>query len=681
MKQFVTRHPTGGFRILTLLALVASAALAPCARAQSDDFDSGSDVSWQKSTTVDYPSVFTFVTDSFGGKAYRLEAMTPPNYATVGQVNMARAVAVRTEQTYSNTFYVAADLVDWDHRAYDLTNDAVVGLIARASNVNNPGQMQGVMLLTHWNQNDDGQRGTAQIYGILQGGVFLIPAAQGNFTIARGHGYRMVFAGTNTVLSGSFYDLEDLTRPLLTFVCDDSYAPGYFPTSGYSGLVAIGYRDDKATNPTSTDVTFDNFVAGALPPPAVVAPATPHGMAGVPQVVNRSPASYANFYAPAGGISFNATTFTTTNAVDTNAIRLVLNGVNVSADLTITGWPTNAAVSYSGLASNVVYDARIELSDVLGHKTTNAWTFDTFSDAYLASSVTRNIECEEYDFMDTGDGTFYDNPTVSGYTTNTVPVNIGFPRTYVGLLGTFGIDFFDWDSTWHMGENEFRSSDAVGTQNGTYEFQYALGGLQNWRGYDHLRQKYLAAQPDGSLVECGVERTEGQEWLNYTRIFYSTNFYNVYLRHGCALTQILSLDQIGDGPTTNNLGTFSCVNAFTRCNFRYAPLLDSSGKLAEINLSGTNTLRLTLASPHIGAVKQGMWMNYLAFVPAVPQVYSSADANGTYTPEVNMLVDTDRHRFTVPQRGVTRFYQIGYRNAVRITGFSLQGGNVVLTYE
>ena len=174
------------------------------------------------------------------------------------------------------------------------------------------------------------------------------------------------------------------------------------------------------------------------------------------------------------------------------------------------------------------------------------------------------------------------------------------------------------------------------------------------RGYDNLRQKYLATQPDGTLVECGVERTEGQEWLNYTRMFYSTNVYNVYLRHGCGLTQPLSLDQIvGTDPTatTNNLGTFSCVNAFTHSNFRYAPLRDSSGKLATVNLSGTNTVRLTLAAPHVNGVKQGMWLNYLAFVPAVPQVYSSAQANGTYTPEVNMLVDTGNKRLTVPQSG------------------------------
>jgi hypothetical protein len=184
-----------------------------------------------------------------------------------------------------------------------------------------------------------------------------------------------------------------------------------------------------------------------------------------------------------------------------------------------------------------------------------------------------------------------------------------------------------------------------------------------------------------SLVECGVERTEGEEWLNYTRIFQSTNVYNVYLRHGCSLSQTLSLDQIGPEPSTNNLGTFSCVNAFTHSNFRYVPLVDSSGMKAVVNLSGTNTLRLTLTSPRTSAVKQGLWMNYLAFVLSEPQVYSSAQANGPYTPEVNMLVDTGTHRLTVPHNGSARFYRIGWKTQIRITGISLTGGNVVLSYQ
>jgi hypothetical protein len=65
----------------------------------------------------------------------------------------------------------------------------------------------------------------------------------------------------------------------------------------------------------------------------------------------------------------------------------------------------------------------------------------------------------------------------------------------------------------------------------------------------------------------------------------------------------------------------------------------------------------------------------------VPQVYSSAQVNGTYTPEVNMLVDTGNKRLTVPQSTSARFYRIGWKSQLQITGISLTGGNVVLSYQ
>ena len=280
---------------LTRFATVfAGLAVTASLQAQVDNFDSGSDTAWLKSTTPGYPATFSFVPDGFGGQAYRLQAEPPLNYATAGQVNDARAIVVLTNQTYTS-FYVAADLVGWDTRPYDATNNAVIGLLARATNLTKTNELSGLMLLTHWNQYDNAQRGTAQIYAILNGGGFLVPACQGNFTIERGHSYRMVFEGTNAVFVGKFYDLTDLTRPLLTLIGDDSYAPGFFPTSGYSGLVALGYRGSGDVNPTTADATFDNFVAAAGPPVSVGAPGTPHGLVGAPQVINRTPASYANF--------------------------------------------------------------------------------------------------------------------------------------------------------------------------------------------------------------------------------------------------------------------------------------------------------------------------------------------------------------------------------------------------
>ena len=100
----------------------------------------------------------------------------------------------------------------------------------------------------------------------------------------------------------------------------------------------------------------------------------------------------------ASGITFTATTLTTTNAINVgNAVRLILNGVDVTASLTVTGADTpatNVNFSFGGssgseysLAANQVYDASIILQDSYNRWTTNSWTFDTFSDTYLARAT------------------------------------------------------------------------------------------------------------------------------------------------------------------------------------------------------------------------------------------------------------------------------------------------------
>ena len=62
-----------------------------------------------------------------------------------------------------------------------------------------------------------------------------------------------------------------------------------------------------------------------------MAPAIPQGKIGAPQVVNRMPVSFKNFHPAASGITFNATTLTATNNINTAAIKLYLNGVDVSS--------------------------------------------------------------------------------------------------------------------------------------------------------------------------------------------------------------------------------------------------------------------------------------------------------------------------------------------------------------
>ncbi len=677
-------------------------------QAQSDNFDDVDPVTnaaWAKITATNYTTIYSRPADEFGGHAIRLQGATPQPPAFGGGQNdptTARVILCRTDRIYTN-FFVAADLVAWDAST---TNDQVFGLVAHAANLDS-GLIDGVTFTDRINRfgNLEGSKGQVQIYGFNAGAVGA-PAAQNLFTVlVPGRKYRFVFQGTGNVYSGAVYDLEDLTRPLVEMSGDDSFAASAFvnlpyPNAGYSGIFNASLAD--GTEDPRTDTTFDNFVAAESTPNSVAAPATPHGLAGAPQVVNRTPASFANFHPAANGIVFNATTLTTTNAVNTNAIRLYLNGRDVSSGLSITGPTTNALVAYSGLTANAVYDARIELQDALARRTTNVWTFDTFSEGYLASAAAKNIECEDYDYSydvngsPVGSGLFIDNPLPSGMTTNGTPVNAD-GGGYFGLTGgnmnpqavNAGADFFDRragpESGAYANYAMFRPNDAVGTEQGkanylyvdqfgTVTFDYSVN-----RTYGPQRQKYSAANP--ALKEYAVVQTTGGEWMNYTRVFSNSNYYHVYLRYACGFSQDLGFDQIGPGPTTNRLGTFSATNQLWLNNYRYGPLRDEAGRPAVVNLSGTNTLRLTVLGADLNPTRYALALDYLAFVPAL-LVESAAQAAGPYLIENAATIEPGTRHITLPvSSGSSRFYRLRWDHPVNITDIKLANGNVELHYQ
>src|SRR5439155_10139481 len=147
----------------------------------------------------------------------------------------------------------------------------------------------------------------------------------------------------------------------------------------------------------------------------------------------------------------------------------------------MSGPATNVLVSYSGLTDNAVYNARIELQDAVGRPTTNVFTFDTFTDAYLVSGSARNIECEDYDYtLDfSTDGLFIDNPLPSGITTNGTYVNTS-GGGYYDLTGwnatSGGQDFYTPDGSADPNWNEFRTSDGIRTLQGNRNFAYFSAG-------------------------------------------------------------------------------------------------------------------------------------------------------------------------------------------------------------
>jgi hypothetical protein len=320
--------------------LLGFACLATTLPAQTDNFDSGSDAAWSKIVSATYPATYSFPADGYGGYAYRMQGAAASPSGGPG-----RAIAYRTDRLYTN-FYVAVDIVSWDNST---TNDQVFGLLARGSGLSS-GNFNAATLTTRINRfSSDGiNKGQAQVYSFIFGGVGSPSSQNFSCTLLPGHRYRFVFTGVTNFYSAAIYDLQDLTYPLVSMIGDDS--AGAFPASGSGGYVGIfNYSLASAGKDPTTDTTFDNFVAAELPPTSVSPPATPHGMTGFPQVVNRSPVSFANFYPAASGITFNATTLTTTNPINTSAIRLFLNGLSVSGALNISGPATNVLVSYNGL--------------------------------------------------------------------------------------------------------------------------------------------------------------------------------------------------------------------------------------------------------------------------------------------------------------------------------------------
>ncbi len=634
--------------------------------AQTDNFDSATDAAWSKLISAGYPATYSFTPDGYGGYAYRLQG------AATLTGGPGRAIAYRSDRLYTN-FFVAVDIIDWDNST---NNDQVFGLIARAQNIDTG--LKAATFTTRINRfSSDGiNKGQVQVYSFFFGGVGAPSSQNFGSTLLPGHRYRFVFTGVGPKLSAAIYDLQDLTYPLVSMSGDTT--GGGFPDYGYVGIFNVSLA--SGTKDPTTDTTFDNFVAMELPPDLVGPPATPHGFVGFPQVVSRSPASFANFYA-GNTISFHATTLTTTNTIDPNSLRLFLNGVNVSASLSLSGPATNVLVSYSGLTSNAVYDARIEFQDIFGRHATNAFTFDTFTDSYLDTVPFGTIECEDFNYVSAeGDGLFMDAPLPSGLTTNGAPVNIS-GGGYYGLdaiNATFGgLDFYTADTSVDPSWSEFRPT-SIQTLQGNRNYGYYSNGIIVYdRTYDTQRQKYSNADP--ALEEYEVVRTRGGLWLNYTRTFPTNTSYNVYLRHACALSEDLSLDQITDA-ATNNLGTFSATNALGINNYRYAPLRETSGKLAIVHLEGTNTVRLTVLGQDFSATRYGLSLAYLAFVPAL-LVESAASLEGPFAIEPAANVEPGTRQISVPSNGNTRFYRLRWDRAVRVTRISLNAGNVLMTYE
>ena len=256
-------QPTRIQHALVLFLMAASWVLVPGLRAQSDNFDSGTDSGWVRvNVLADFggPNAYSFPSSPFG-KGYRIQCTSSSALlGACGDCGTARAISYRTN-VYSD-FYAAVDVVNWDNSL-----DQGLVLAGRATGVSDqldpcplpapcpPGFGTVNGYICNYDCNQDGVQ-----TGDVRGGQFQInrvtaesvtTLASGDVTLTPGKAYRMVFKGVGTLLTAQLYDLEDLSAPLVTLQAQDSIY-----TNGVSGLISFS-RDG-----TTTDVTFDNYYAG-----------------------------------------------------------------------------------------------------------------------------------------------------------------------------------------------------------------------------------------------------------------------------------------------------------------------------------------------------------------------------------------------------------------------------------
>ncbi len=270
----------------------------------------------------------------------------------------------------------------------------------------------------------------------------------------------------------------------------------------------------------------------------------------------------------------NALSFTVTTVGSTfpaGGIKVNLDGVDVSANLVITGSST-ANVVYPGLALNAPHVAIITVTNALGHGISVTNQFDTFTQNNFM------FEAEDFDY---GGGQY-------------IPAVDWQPDAYAGLDATTNIDYV------HSTE----AGELYPYRNGIPQSlvqNYAVEARQEFVNFGAM---------DYQLDWFGIG-----DWANYTRV-YPTGGNFVYVRTAglgsTPFTMLLSQVVSGAGTTSQvlkQLGQLSGVG-INQQTYAWVPLTDGGGVAPVVmNLGGLATLQLTTTTGDC-------YPNYFMLVPA-----------------------------------------------------------------
>lgn len=341
----------------------------------------------------------------------------------------------------------------------------------------------------------------------------------------------------------------------------------------------------------------------------------------IPPVISNLNPQNEIFVPPSTGLSFTVTS-PSGHFISTNGVHVLLNGVNVSSNLTITGnttnnTSTNLNVSYSGLQSNLAYNVSVTVTDSFGFTASVNTYFETTW--YSVQAPTYVWEAEDWDFTN---GLFFDNPTLCN-----AP---GGANCYFGVVGTQGIDEFT--SVFQSGANYhvYRPQDLEGT---------ALSE-------DNTRPNLAAA---GREDYC-INPFNFTDWVNYTRDWTnSTNWIIGRFANGSGTAGGCTLS-IVTPTSTNVVGLFNVNPGASWSDFHYVYLSNTNGngQNANVVLNGTQTLQLSAILP--GGTGGNALPTFFMLVPAEVDL---PFLSGLYPDGKHPFEYTNTLSFTVTTLGAT----------------------------
>lgn len=364
--------------------------------------------------------------------------------------------------------------------------------------------------------------------------------------------------GTSEWFYYGITNATDLSQPVATG--DPSFTT-YAVTGAVSQLVApagtakVRYRFAFTQAGTSGGaVQFDdailNQISGPLPP----------------AITQLSPVNMI-FFAPSNGLKFQVSSPSGTT-ISNSGIQVILNGVNVSSNLVITGSSSNKNVAYFGLQSNTVYNATINLTDAFGF-TANASSY--FETTWVGvPPISFMWEAEDFDF---NGGQYINNPELCS--TN------GNASCYFGKVGVEGVDEHSLSSD---GDHLYRPDDPMATT-----------------GSGDYARKNLA---DAGRTDYKVGWFPGGEWVNYTRDWPAGTYWVMGRFANGGGSGTVTFSRVNADTSTTDLGTFYVANGRGWSTYDSVFLRDTNGNIANVTFGGKQTYRATTG----GNMDMGLFM-------------------------------------------------------------------------